>query len=354
MASEGVIPGVDEQGALPLPWLGAPLAQAASLSRSHALLAHGPAGVGQLEFALTLAQAWLCETPAAQRPPAQPCGHCEACRQVRGRTHPDLLIVVPDALALALGWATEEDLRLKSEAKPSKQLRVEQVRDAIDWGQRTSARGTGKVIVLHPADTMNHTAASALLKTLEEPPGLLRLVLTSEDPEALLPTVRSRCQQLRLALPPAEQALAWLQAQNVGSPADAAALLAAAGGRPLQAWRMAADGVNGALLQALPGRVAAGDAAPLSGKPLPLAIDLLLKLAHDASLAALGASPRFFPQAQWAVPADAEALAAWQRSLLRAARFEDHPWNAGLLLESLVTEAASLWPAATRAARGSR
>ncbi|EHR71463.1 hypothetical protein BurJ1DRAFT_2634 [Burkholderiales bacterium JOSHI_001] len=344
--AEGMMPGVDEDGALPLPWLAAPLAEALNLQRSHALLAFGPGGVGQLEFAFTLAQAWLCD----QRGNAtRPCGRCDSCRLVRGRSHPDLLLVVPDALALQLQWATVEDLRLKGDAKPSKDLRVAQVRDAIDWSQRTPARGKGKALVLHPADAMNHTAASALLKTLEEPPGSLRLVLTSSDPEHLLPTVRSRCQRVRLPLPEPASALAWLQAQDVAAPQ---VLLALAGGRPLLAWELAAEGIDAALVQALPARLAAGDPTPLLQRPVARVVDLLLKLALDLAVRQAGGLPRYFPAASLPAGApDAARLAAWQRSLLRVARHDEHPWNAGLLVDALVTEGAALWP---RAAAGAR
>ena len=114
----------------------------------------------------------------------------------------------------------------RSKAKPSKEIRVDAVRAAIEWGQKTSSRGGAKVILIHPAQAMNPTAANALLKTLEEPAGPLRLVLTTNDPEALLPTVRSRCQRLRLDLPPAAQALAL-----AGRAAGRAACRPARGGR---------------------------------------------------------------------------------------------------------------------------
>ena len=105
-----------------------------------------------------------------------------------------------------------------------------------------------KVILIHPAQAMNMIAANALLKTLEEPAGRLRLVLTAHDPEALLPTVRSRCQRLRLDAAAAAQALAWLAdagcrpARGVCSPPP--------GGQPLEALAMAADGIDGAGLGA--------------------------------------------------------------------------------------------------------
>ena len=340
--------GVDEQGRWPLPWLQGAMASAQALSQAHAVLAHGPVGVGHLEFALLLAQRNLCEDTA--RPP---CGRCASCRLVRNRAHPDLLIVLPDALRAALGWIADDGgAEPKSDAKPSKDIRVQQIRQAIDWARNTSARGRGKVMVVHSADALNLTAANALLKTLEEPPGTLRLVLTSVDPDRLLPTVRSRCQRLAMHLPDAALSLQWLAEQGVEQPAE---LLALAGSSAMQALALAEEGIQADWCRELPGRVAAGDAALLRGRPVPRVIELLSKLAHDAMAVAVGGSPRFY--AAGAVPAGADlaACAAWQRSLIRAARHDEHPWQAALLIEALVTEATRVWPARVAAtpARGS-
>jgi DNA polymerase-3 subunit delta' len=344
-------PGVDESAALPLPWLAAPLAQALAMRSSHALLVHGAPGAGQFEFALLLAQAWLCE--AGDLPGARPCGRCASCRMVRRRNHPDLRLVIPDQLAIALEWATAEDLKLKSDAKPSKDIRVEQVRQAIDWSHGTAVQGHGKALLLHPAESMNHVAASALLKTLEEPAGGQRIVLTADDPQRLLPTVRSRCQRLRLALPEPAAASAWLTTQAGVAAADAPVLLALAAGSPLLAREMAAEGFSADTVAALPLQVAAGDPAGLMSRPLPRVVDLLLKIAHDAACVAAGAAPHYLPAGAVPPGADLARLNAWQRSLLRAARHDEHPWNAGLLVEALVTEAAAVWARPRRTGGGS-
>ncbi|HZE90255.1 MAG TPA: DNA polymerase III subunit delta', partial [Rhizobacter sp.] len=147
-----------------------PLQNALRTQRGHALLIHGPQGIGQFELALTLAQAWLCET----EPTAQPCGVCASCRLVQARSHPDLLVLLPEALRESLGWDSGEegaDAEAKaSKAKPSKDIKVEAVRKAVGFAQSTSARGRAKVVLVHPAERMNAIAANTLLKTLEEPP----------------------------------------------------------------------------------------------------------------------------------------------------------------------------------------
>jgi DNA polymerase-3 subunit delta' len=332
-----------------LPWLAAPLTQGLTL-RAHALLLHGPGGVGQFELGVALATGWLCESePGLQLP----CGHCVGCRSMAARMHPDFHLLVPDALRGALGWQRAEEggdddtpgSGAKSKAKPSKEIRVEAVRAAIEWGQRTSSRGRAKVILIHPAQAMNPTAANALLKTLEEPAGQLRLVLTTHDPDALLPTVRSRCQRLRLDAPPADQALDWLAAQQVARPS---VLLAAAGGQPLDAAGMAADGIDSDAWQRLPAAVWEGRAEAVAGWPLVRLVDALQKLCHDLMCLRAQAAPRYFaaetlePLMQPGAPSWA-ALAAWAGELTQAARHDEHPWHAGLRSEALVGQGARLW-----------
>lgn len=329
--------GVGDDGALPLPWLHAPLRQAQAFERSHALLLHASVPVGQLELASALAQGWLCEQAKA------PCGRCRSCRQVRMRTHPDLLILVPDALRLEFGWLVEDDPLLKAGAKPSREIRVEQIRLAIDWSQRSAGSVRGRAMVMHPADAMNHSAANAFLKTLEEPPGSLRIVLTGSDPERLLPTLRSRVQRLRMAAPTRDEALMWLASQGV---ADALLLLRVAGGSPQDALAMVAEGFDTATLNQLPKQVARGEAGALAGKPIPRVVDLLLKLAHDAQAQSVGGAPLYFEAKSMPRPAALAPLQAWRQELQRVARHDAHPWNAGLLIDALVTNGARCWPEA--------
>ena len=335
---------VGADGHLPLPWIEAPLRLALQQQRAHALLLQAPQGVGALEFMLTLAQAWLCESAGA----APPCGHCGSCRLVQSGSHPDLHLLLPEALRPLPGWAAQAEDQPgdggKARRKPSRQIRIDEVRAAIDWVVQTSSRGRAKVVLVHPVEAMNLQAASALLKTLEEPPGQARLLLSTADEARLLPTVRSRCQRIRLAGPAAEQATAWLSGQGVH---DAQVLLAAAGGAPLAARELAAAGIDAAAWVALPRAVARGQAAALAGWPLPRAVDALQKVCHDALVQALGGAPRYF--AAQALPAGARpgALSAWAKTLSRAARHDEHPWNDGLLIEALVGEGRACWQEAT-------
>jgi DNA polymerase III subunit delta' len=326
--------GID--AALPMPWLTDWLASALQHQRGHAVLIHGPQGIGQWELSLSLAQAWLCE--GRGRP--SPCGRCASCRLVQARSHPDLLVLLPEALQAGLGWLAGGDDEAGEGAgakvrQPSKDIKVDAVRAAVAFAQTTPARGTAKVVVLHPAERMNAVAANALLKTLEEPAGAARFILSSAAPDALLPTIRSRCQAMALAVPDPQVALPWLAGQGI---ADAAILLSAAGGQPLDALDWAKQGLDAAQWTRLPALVARGDAGVLAGWPVPRAVDALQKICHDAYGASVDAPPRYFPPGSLPAQAQADALLAWSRALARAARHADHPLNAGLLIESLVAQ----------------
>jgi DNA polymerase-3 subunit delta' len=319
-----------------LPWLAAPLAALRDESRGHALILHGGAGSGLLELALRAAQAWLCEQPPG------PCDACPSCHLSMAHSHPDLKVVLPETLQLELRWnALEEeggeaaDGEAKGKRKPSREIKVDQLRQAIDWAHSSSSRGRGKVLVFHPADAMNTVSANALLKTLEEPASGLRLILCVDDPERLLPTIRSRCQRVRLAPPEPDAALQWLRAAQVE---DAATLLRAAGGEPLAARALRDAGLHGERWAGLPRRIAAGDVSAVSDLPVPLAVRALQQLCHDAMAVAAGAAPRYFPEGSVARPGDWAALSGWREALLRAARHDEHPWNGGLLLEALVAQ----------------
>ncbi len=322
------------------PWLQGQLTGLLA-QRGHAWLLQGPSGLGQYELGLALARAWLCEHPTEQGA----CGLCGSCHLIVKRAHPDLAVLMPETVMLALGWPLSEAAQTEidnKKRKPSKEIRVDAMRGTVEFAQRTSARGRGTAVLVYPAERMNHVTANALLKTLEEPPGDTRFVLASEAAHQLLPTIRSRCQAHALHWPEPAAAQAWLAAQGLPA-ADARVLLRAAGGRPADALALAAGGRDARAWALFPKAVARGDVAALADWAPAQAVDALQKLCHDALAVKSGAAPRFFDAAEIAagVPATASlaALTQWSRALARSARTAEHPFNAGLMLEALVSEA---------------
>ena len=331
------------------PWL-ARARTALLRQRGHAWLLLGASGLGQYELALSLSAAWLCERRDAGQPAQGACGQCPSCHAIAVRTHADLCVLMPEVAMHELGWPLPEKALAEIEdkkRKPSREIRVEAMRDTVAFAQRTSARGRGKVVLVYPAERMNAITANALLKTLEEPAGDLRFVLATEAAWQLLPTIRSRCLAYTLPWPEAAEAENWLAGQGVPT-ADAPALLRAAGGRPEAALRLARGGPSSKAWALLPRAVARGEVAALADLAPAAAIDVLLKLCHDLQAVRSGADARFF-DAQDLPPAPSHRiLGRWSRSLMQSARTAEHPFNAGLMLEALVSDAQSALNSAAR------
>lgn len=339
------------------PWLQTQLTSLLT-QRGHAWLLAGPSGLGQFELALALARAWLCETPT----PHGACGVCGSCHAVDVHTHADLAVLMPEVLSIEMGWPldekTQDDLDSKKR-KPSKEIKVDAAREVVSFTQFTRSRGTTKVVLVFPAERMNGITANTLLKTLEEPPGAVKFILATEAAHQLLPTIRSRCLGHTMVWPGLDEALAWLQTASqarlgqgddkktakLATPADLKTLLTAAGGRPADALAWAQSGQASAIAQnwqALPKAMARGDVAALSDWLPSQAVDALQKLCHDMWSVRMGAQPRFFnvtdlPAAP--VKSGTFGLATWAKELSTTARTVEHPYNPGLMLESLASRA---------------
>lgn len=318
------------------PWLAAQARQLLA-QRGHAWLLAGPSGLGQYSLALSLVRAWLCEQPAEQGA----CGTCGSCHAIDVRTHADLCVLMPETVMLELGWPLSEKAQSDiddKKRKASKEIRVDAMREAVEFSQRTSARGRGKAVLVFPAERMNNVTANALLKTLEEPPGDVKFVLASESAHQLLPTIRSRCLGHSMVWPEEQAALKWIEGQGI-APAQARVMLRAAGGRPEDALLFSQSGRDAQAWVKLPKAMARGDVSALKDWTPAQAVDALHKLCHDVLASLTGASPRFFDATDLPPSRSLVALTAWSQALAASKRTVEHPFNAGLLLEALVSQA---------------
>jgi DNA polymerase-3 subunit delta' len=176
---------------------------------SHAYLLVGPDQIGKTTLALAFVKLLLCTGREAQV--ADACGVCAACRKIGHGNHPDVALIEPPA---GKRW-----------------LPVESVRELVHAASLAPYEGRWRAFVLPRAERMGAEAANALLKTLEEPPPRVVLLLASAEPEQLLPTLGSRCQTVPLhPLSSLEIADALVERWSA-APAEAEALAGLAAGR---------------------------------------------------------------------------------------------------------------------------
>ncbi|MBL8310835.1 MAG: hypothetical protein JNL19_10475 [Burkholderiales bacterium] len=191
-----------------LPWQRSWLheARALALGHHHAWLIVGRRGDGVAHAAGALVAALLCHAPRD----GVACGECPSCRWLAGDVHPDFKALYPDV-------GDGETVKLPT-------IKVDAVRDALDFMQLTASTPHGRVLLVDPANALARESANALLKALEEPPPNTRWLLVTSQPERLLPTIRSRALKLRVPRPARADAAAWLAEQGVAGDAATAGL----------------------------------------------------------------------------------------------------------------------------------
>jgi DNA polymerase III subunit delta' len=141
------------------------------------LLLAGPAGIGKRRVAMAVAASVNCLQPRQSKGiERDACGECAACKRIQRGVHPDVILIEPGDTGT---------------------IKIEQVRDVVDRAGYRPFEGRRRVVVIDEADAMMPAAQNALLKTLEEPPSASIFILVSSMPDALLPTVLSRCPRLR-------------------------------------------------------------------------------------------------------------------------------------------------------------
>ena len=181
----------------------------------HAYLITGPQGVGRRSLALRMTQALNCPQPLS---PGIPCQQCATCQRIERMQHPDLNIVQAEDIGGT--------------------LKVDQIRELIRGLSLAPYEARHKIALLLRFEEANPSAANALLKTLEDPPPQVKLFLTAQDAEALLPTIVSRCELIHLRPLSLDKVRQGLQSLWDLPPDQAQLLAHLSNGRPGYALRL--------------------------------------------------------------------------------------------------------------------
>ena len=282
----------------------------------HALLFSGPDGIGKRSVAAALA-AWLqCEAGGDDA-----CGDCAACRQAGAGTHPDVQLV-----AVAPG---------------KKEIGIDRMREIKKFMQLRPLRGKAKIAIIDDAHALTAAAQNAVLKTLEEPPDRSFLILIANNPDGLLPTVRSRCQRVQFVpLPSDTVAEILVTAHGIeprvardlaglaeGSPGRALSLSSSLAALDSDRFRVLLAGLRGARyvrLMELANELAQSDV------DLRVKLELLLAQCRAEAMAALDSEPAAVRSALARADAVHHAHTALRRS---------NP-NRQLLLDALLLQLA--------------
>lgn len=306
-------------------WLSSPLQQLVNLQQGQSpaasVLVCGAEGLGKKSLIQAVAQYRLCQAPNE----TQACGTCKSCRQYTGHSNPDVLLV---------------------EQEPEKsQILIEQIRAAIEWVQLTSHQGKGRVLIIHAAHKMNESAANSLLKTLEEPPDNVLIMLESSQLNRILPTIRSRCMIQRIPVPAALEAQAWIEGQAAHDTDAIEQALLKAEGAPWQALKILdeqSDAQNEAeltIFDFLSGRL-----NPLTAASQLAAIENFIPSLESAiSRMATSLEADLIQSSKQKLEAlegyDPESLLNWLRELMAVRRLAETPLNRQQLCESVFLSA---------------
>ena len=308
----------------------------------HALLLTGPDGIGKGRFALAAAARLLCESPIE----SDSCGNCPSCHWFVSDNHPDFRHVIPAADVEPDDPASDGERK-----KGSRQILIDQIRELEDFVFIGGHRNGARIVVVEPAEAMNHSAQNALLKILEEPPSSVYFILVSSNWRRLLPTIRSRCRTMALPRPSVEEAQAWLKTGKAKSAVD---LLPILGNAPLLAVAETERGRGSILLGVLeslaePGR----DPLQLAsrwqnqlqlksegGLPMEAFVQLIQKWLFDLALFKLSGRNRLGTNRKTSIQqltdkASASALIRCYNDLMKFRALASHPLNPQLFLEDV-------------------
>jgi DNA polymerase-3 subunit delta' len=313
----------------------------------HALLLCGQEGTGKLDFATALAHGLLCQSPAHD---GHACGTCASCNWLAQSHHPDFRLLTPEQES-----DSGDEVSAATSSRKS-QISIAQIRDLSSFLELSSHQTGGyRVVLIHPAETLNPASANALLKILEEPPAGVIFLLVSHQPQRLLPTILSRCHKIDMPMPRQDDALVWLKQQNVK---DADRHLAYAGGSPLLALRYASENISAVedickSLSQGPGMDPFYTAAACARQGMAAATVALQKWVYDLADMRLTGEVRYHAAYRSALQtlakrADLSMLFELHRKLDQARKSASHPLNSELQLENLLLQYTQIFPTSNR------
>jgi len=250
----------------------------------HAYLITGPEGIGKMTLARTFAQALNCTAEQGLRP----CGVCRSCKLIQDGKHPDVRVVIPEI-----------------SDRGAQSIKIEQIRRLQGDLSLSAYEARYKVALLRRFDTANLNAANAFLKTLEEPPSNVLLLLTALDSDTILPTINSRCRIVKLRPAPTALIEETLMMRHHARPEDANILAHLADGRlgwairahdqrsrgepsPLQARRTQLDTLHEILPGNLIARFALAESLAKKADGLPSLLQTWLSWWRDLALLSFG------------------------------------------------------------------
>ena len=308
-----------------------------------ALLIYGQKGVGKQRLARAISQSLLCLNTGGS---GFPCGSCDGCHLFEVGNHPDFRLLQPEKDAEEN--AKERPAKGAGAKKPSALISVDAVRDLSQLTTTVAHRGGAKVIMIAPAESLHSSAANALLKMLEEPGRDTHFILVANDKNRVLPTIRSRCFQLPVKVPPSAVGTAWLE-DHASNRAETALSLASYA--PFAALELIDDEEFWNNRQALMVQLSDPSANPLelasmSEKLDPKVLGRLLSMwVFDLLALKQGGDARYHRDMQSELVRMADVVAGpelcrWSDEVRAYSRAADHPLNRRLALESLF----STWP----------
>jgi DNA polymerase III subunit delta' len=315
----------------------------------HALLLHGRAGIGKFEFAISLSQALLCPTPTTTH---IGCGQCASCNWFSESAHPDFKLLTPEQDA-----EPDETTATSKKTKKKTNISVAQIRDLSEFLTKSSHQSTGlKIVLLHPAETLNLASANALLKMLEEPSAGVIFILLTHHIQRLLPTILSRCQKISMPVPSEREATTWLSSQKVE---QASAQLAYFEGSPLKVlqeqaqylqmkdiWRSLALGKKISPFMVAQALLSANSLS--SNGAMEASIVAMQKWIYDIVSCRFTGQARYHPHLLSTFHSLSEnvhlkGLFALQKSVLALRKLTSHPLNQELQLEAILQDYSKIF-----------